>query len=484
MAAGRLDEAEGVARQMLLRDQDDFAAHFALGEIALRRGHSDQAIPHFRRCLRLDPGHVGSLAYLGRLVLEQGEKAEALRCFREILRREARNPHWHYIIGQYLWDLGRREEALATYRRLVAMRPDALDIAAELGERLLAAGHLDEAERLNLALAVRDPRMLNPHLNLGRIYRLQGKAEQARVAFAAALAQDPDHPEALTGLAWALLTANQLAAAESLLARVMARPGDPGPDALQLAARVREGWGDYAEAIRLMSLAIMAGAHDPNNYLLLALWQDAINDPLAAVAILEAGIQHAGDQASAFQVLLFYTRLSLCDWRDYAREWPRVLALLTGPAPPRQPVFFSLQLPGLSRLDLRRLTHAYAAIYDPWAQRPLAPAARVPAKGRRLRIGYLSADFHAHATAYLTAAVFEHHAASRFEVFAYSHGPDDASPTRHRLRAAFEHFIEIGDLDHAAAARRIREDGIDILVDLKGYTRHARPTSTPTPPPT
>ena len=108
--------------------------------------------------------------------------------------------------------------------------------------------------------------MLNPHRNLGHLYRIQGKAEQARGSFGAALAQEaPDHPEALTGLAWALLAANQGATAESLLARVLARPGDPGPDALQLAARRREGRGDSAAAIRLMNLAIAAGAHDPNN---------------------------------------------------------------------------------------------------------------------------------------------------------------------------------------------------------------------------
>lgn len=475
VVTGRLDEAERVARSLLQHDQNVFVAHFALGEIAVRRGHGNLAIPRFRHCLRLDAGHIGSLAYLGRLLLEQGQQPEALQCFRRILRQEIQDPRWQYIIARHLWDLGERNEALAAYRRVVELRPDALDIASELGTRLLAAGHLDEAERLNLTLAVRYPKLLNPHLNLGRLYRLWGRAEQARGAFAAALILAPDHPEALTGLAWALLAENQVADADSLLSRILALPGDPEPGALQLAATLREGRGDYHEAIRLMNRAIAAGTHDPNNYLLLAMWQDTIMDPLAAIATLEAGVQYAGDQKPAFLVLHFYLQLSLCDWRDYAQEWPCVLALLTGSAPPRQPILSTLQVPGLSSLDLRRLTRAYAARYAPWAQHPLPPAAWIPAADRRLRIGYLSADFHAHATAFLTTSVFEHHDASRFEVFAYSHGPDDGSPTRQRLQAAFEHFVEIGNLDHTAAARRIRGDGIDILVDLKGYTRHARP---------
>ena len=476
LTAGQLAEAEDLARQRLLREPNDFAAHYLLGEIELRRSQPGRALAQFRRCSRLDPAHVGTLAYLGRLLMEQGQKSQALSCFRRILQLEERDPSWHYIIAQYFWDLGRRDEALAAYRRVLALRPEALEIASELGERLLAASHFTEAERFNLALAVQAPGLVAPHLNLGRLYRLQEKAEQARGAFAAVLLQVPEHAEALTGLAWALIAGNQADQAEQLLTRVLSRPGAQDPDALQLAARLRDDQGKAAEAIRLMTLAIAAGAENLNNYLQLASWQDASHDPLAAIATLEAGIRHHGDQDPALQVLLFFLRQSLCDWRDYPQQWPRVLALLTGPAPPRHSIFSALQMPGLSSLDLRRLTRLCgAALYDAWARRPLPPAAWLPVAGRRLRIGYLSADFHQHATAFLTAAVFEHHDRRHFEVFAYSYGPDDGSSTRRRLEAAFEHFVDISDLAHVAAAERIRADGIDILIDLKGYTRHARP---------
>jgi len=97
-----------------------------------------------------------------------------------------------------------------------------------------------------------------------------------------------------------------------------------------------------------------------------------------------------------------------------------------------------------------------------------------PQRGGKIRLGYLSADFHQHATAYLIAEVFERHDRARFEVAAYSYGPDDRSGMRARLKGAFDRFLDIRPLAHGEAARQIHEAGIDILVDLKGYTTHAR----------
>jgi len=92
-----------------------------------------------------------------------------------------------------------------------------------------------------------------------------------------------------------------------------------------------------------------------------------------------------------------------------------------------------------------------------------------------LKIGYLSADLHEHATAYLLAGVLEKHSRENVEVIAYSYGPDNDSLMRRRLVAACDRFREISRLSDAAAADAIREDGIHILVDLKGWTAHARP---------
>jgi predicted O-linked N-acetylglucosamine transferase (SPINDLY family) len=88
----------------------------------------------------------------------------------------------------------------------------------------------------------------------------------------------------------------------------------------------------------------------------------------------------------------------------------------------------------------------------------------------RLRIGYLSADFHQHATSQLLAQMLECHDRAAFEVTLFSAGPDDRSTMRQRMVASTEHFEELRGLSFEAMAGRIRELGIDILIDLKGAT--------------
>ena len=93
----------------------------------------------------------------------------------------------------------------------------------------------------------------------------------------------------------------------------------------------------------------------------------------------------------------------------------------------------------------------------------------------RIRVAYVSSDFHAHATAVLMAGVFEHHDRRRFETIAVSLGPADGSPMRARLQRSFDRFIDAAGNSDAQIASMMRQAEIDVAVDLKGYTSHARP---------
>ena len=92
----------------------------------------------------------------------------------------------------------------------------------------------------------------------------------------------------------------------------------------------------------------------------------------------------------------------------------------------------------------------------------------------KLRVAYLSADFHRHATAFLTVDLFERHDRARFEIIAISFGPDDHSDMRARLVRAFDQFHDVRLKSDIEVAKLMRELQVDIAVDLKGHTRHAR----------
>jgi predicted O-linked N-acetylglucosamine transferase (SPINDLY family) len=119
------------------------------------------------------------------------------------------------------------------------------------------------------------------------------------------------------------------------------------------------------------------------------------------------------------------------------------------------------------------------AIAAAWFSRKTqpAPSRLAPVEGYdhdRIRIGYMSSDFCSHAMSYLIAELFERHDRSDFEVFGYCTSPDDGSPIRTRVIAAFDHFVSIREMDDETAARRIRADEIDILIDLNGLTSGGR----------
>ncbi|MDH6302058.1 putative O-linked N-acetylglucosamine transferase (SPINDLY family) [Polynucleobacter sphagniphilus] len=93
----------------------------------------------------------------------------------------------------------------------------------------------------------------------------------------------------------------------------------------------------------------------------------------------------------------------------------------------------------------------------------------------KIRIGYYSADFHNHATAYLMAEFFELQNKNKFELTAFSFGPNTQDESRQRILKAFDQFIDVTELSDQQVARLSREMGVDIAVDLKGYTKDSRP---------
>lgn len=93
---------------------------------------------------------------------------------------------------------------------------------------------------------------------------------------------------------------------------------------------------------------------------------------------------------------------------------------------------------------------------------------------KKIRVGYYSFDFRNHPVAHLTARLFELHDKERFEIYAYSYGPDDNSQVRHRIKECVDSFVDVKDLSVFDTAKRISEDSLDILIDLTGNTQHNR----------
>lgn len=166
----------------------------------------------------------------------------------------------------------------------------------------------------------------------------------------------------------------------------------------------------------------------------------------------------------------------MCEWADLAADDLNVRDVIEREHGHHLPPFHLLSVPGMSAQDHRvcaelwtreRRTDALAA------RRKLAFSFPSGVR-RKIRLGYLSNDFHQHATAHLLIEVLEAHDRDDFEVYAYSFGPDDGMQMRRRLVQACDRFIDIVDMTDTEAAVAIYSDAVDILIDLKGFTANAR----------
>ena len=264
-----------------------------------------------------------------------------------------------------------------------------------------------------------------------------------------------------------------LGRAEDAVACLLALPADVPRDhdhhvslavALQRSRR-------HEEAIRSFFDALALKMDDALSHFRLGMsFKDLAMKAEAAECVRTALLLGLGTSDLAARGQLAFLEREACRWaqadeamaglRQAVRAMPADTAVETGAFPHAVLVDDPLE-----QLKVAR----HYALHVAAMYRPLPRRVARSHEGR-LRIGYLSADFHQHATSQLMVQMLECHDRGAFEVTLLSTGPDDKSAMRQRIVAASEHFEELRGQSFEAMARRIRELGIDILVDLKGAT--------------
>ncbi|HEY2036370.1 MAG TPA: tetratricopeptide repeat protein [Steroidobacteraceae bacterium] len=186
-----------------------------------------------------------------------------------------------------------------------------------------------------------------------------------------------------------------------------------------------------------------------------------------AVASLETALRLQPDFPQALAEALFSYAWT-CDWAGVERMLER-MGLVRGALERIEPSI--LMAFSDDPAQQARVARSHAARIGGNVQLPAPPRY----EHDRIRIAYVSRDFYAHATAFLMAELFELHDRRDFEVIVVSFGGDEGSAVRRRIAGACDRFIEMRDAaDHAIAAW-LREEEVDVAIDLKGYTGFARP---------
>jgi len=304
-------------------------------------------------------------------------------------------------------------------------------------------------------------------LNLAQARRKQGDFEGAAAAASRALDLDPQQSLARRVLADALTNQGKHSQAAQVLQPVLQDDADDpnvfvaAGDALVQANRYLEAVDKFVQAARRKPDFVPAHIGMGNAF-------DRLGMPMASYECFRTAVTLDPRNAQFWSSLVHQSMLA-CRWDTLDEDLAQLRAAAVGNDTTAPTPFSHLSFPRATAAEQRRSAAAFARKQASGvvALPALRPAQRRPG---RIRVGYLSSDFHEHATSFLIAEMIERHDRTQFEVTLYSFGVDDASVMRRRMIGAGEHFVDLREASSRAMAERIRADAIDILVDLKGYT--------------
>lgn len=412
-----------VARSLALFAKNPLA-EFHLAESLSHLGRYRDAASHYRKAIDLDAGFVPAYGGLAVCLMEQGAPHDALDAVRQGLQHAPQDPDLESRHGEVLRALKCSEEAKAAYQRVLQVAPGHMVASLGLGRLLCEAGRYQDGLQIFETQARHAPHLSEPHIACAFALAALGRRPEALEAYQHALAADPNNPAIYYSIGCTLMEGNFWAQAVAAFDSALAlRPG-------------------YVEALynRAYALAEL-GRRD---------------EALAACDHV-LRLDPKSGPANAKSALL---RAQICDWAQRDACVSRLEALV------QEKVAIDPFVLAWATDDPALQLQAATA----WAVPAAAPMPPRPLSQGRLKIGYLSPNFHEHPVAHQAVAVFEAHDRQAFETFGLCVAPGPQTAIRTRLQQAFDHFIELGQATPTEIAQKVQALGIDILVDLAGYT--------------
>lgn len=401
---------------------------------------------------------------------QSGAFAEAVALIEGELQRRMDDPALLDLLGTAHIRQGNGAAAEAALRRGLAQSPDNPTLHDRLALALRQQGRLAEAlphAQRAVALAPTD---WGAFSNLGNLLVQMGDGPGATAAYRQALTLNPDEPSVLLQLAHARNRAAAWDEALALYERLAAlQPGSA--EAQNGRAMCLSSQGRYAEAeaasLKAVELApdwIIGVTNLSALYNRLQRWEEAAYWGRRAADLNPAETIALGQWA--------HRLMHLADWENLRRAEELVRWNLAEGR--RRFTPFALQSLEISAIDHRAIADATAADFAGRVARRYTHPAPAALAGRRLRIGYISSDFRESALSGLIGELFELHDRDAFEIHAFALDTPQPSPKRARLKAAAHAFHELAGISDEAAAAAIHATGLDLLVDLNGYTDGCR----------
>lgn len=467
-------------------------ARVNLAASMLNSGSDDIALYHYQVALWLNPESQHAFLGLAAVLARKGDVTWAQCCYAEVLRLNPLSDEAWCGIALLQASAGNQAQAIAFYQEAIRVNPACHKAFCALGHLFKVGGRLDEALSCYRAAARLQPECARTLGFLAAVFFEQGNMSAAVNMYQEAIRHEPNFPEAYNDLGNALRGLSHLKEAVQCYMHCLQlhRELSGGHYTQARTHSVCISYNNLASALKMLGqndeciacyeyVAQLKPESAEVHANLGSAYKDASRHEEAI-----ASYQRALALRPNFPVALAYIVHSLqcvCDWRDRDRTFEMLSADIRRQLAEGQSFvqpFHAMAYPLDSDLVLA-LTREHARHVSLSAARlgvkPFVHPAPGPATPeRRLRLGYVSSDFGNHPLSHLMGSVFGGHDRSRIEVFCYALSPSDGTPYRQRTETEVEHFVDVNAWTVPQIAQRIFEDGIQILVDLNGYTKGAR----------
>ncbi len=440
-----------------------------LGMVYAELGRVQDAIATYRRALTLEPGLTETRFNLANALRAAGELDGACACVEEVLRRSP-FAGAHHLLGSLNLELGRPERALPALHAALALQPVFPACWHLLGRCQAALGHLPEAIASLHRACQQQPDLAEAHNDLGNALKDFGRPAESVVCYERALELRPDLIEAWNNLGNALGQLGRSPEALNCFRQALRLAPDFADAHLNLGNLFKQrGLADDARFCFHEALRCKPGFPQAHNNLGVVLTERGQH--AEAIAELEAALRLKPDFAEAHNNL----------GNVYKNQGKLELALAAfGRAVELRPDYSGAHSNQLFTLNFMDGVEPalVSALHRDWGRRHAAGLmqpvhANTRDAARRLRIGYVSPDFRAHACAFFVEPLFRHHDRAAVEVFAYAEVAQPDAVTN-RLRGLVDVWRSTVGLTDEQVAALIRADGIDVLIDLAGHTANGR----------
>jgi predicted O-linked N-acetylglucosamine transferase (SPINDLY family) len=470
-ARGQIDNAINAFKQAVYLDPDYAEAHFNLGLANTTLGNFEAAIENYNQCLRLNPDHTETRYNLANALLKKNDINAAIQAYKKVIRLDPHHAQAFNNLGLALKISAKTSEAIQNFKQAIELKPDFAEAYNNLGmayrlkgDKAGAGAQFQKALELNENYAP-------AYFNLGTLYLDVDKPTEAIASYRRYLQLHPDNAAALNNLGNVCYRQGQVTEAVSCYKRSLRHNPDCAQTYYNLANALQDT-DEAAEAVWLYQKALKLNPNWPEAYNNLGTVYQNLGMLSEAIAGFQKALDMRPDYAEAFNNLGIVYRNqgrikeAISCYRAALQNKPQYSECHSN-------LVFGLNYdPNVDQKDI------FTQACQWWTQHGL-PAAdkfvhdntRDP--NRRLKIGYVSADFRRHPVGFFFLPLVNAHDHDGFEVFCYTDikQPDELTD---QIKTAADHWCSTLGLSDADMAEKIHADQIDILIDLAGHTANNR----------